>query len=153
MPSELTSVFPGDKVGGMVEGSINGSVLPRSIPESQQLAASTFPTASSKQPSRTTSSDAGEMAASVTSCNFSVKPDVFRYYPGPHKSKRDSKRGQAQRLRVDPSPNIPWTDIDDLLSPAELDAFPKFEGEALERGAQGTCVEAQFAYRSDDWIF
>ena len=80
------------------------------------------------------------MAASITSCNFSLK-DNFRHYDGPPKSKRSQKRDRAYGFKVDPSPHIPFIDIDDILrsSSAGLGPVPEFTDDILEGDDKGTC--------------
>jgi hypothetical protein len=82
------------------------------------------------------------MAATITSGNVSL--DIFRHYNGPPKPKRSQKRDQAPRRKVDPVPDIPFTDIDDILRSdlAGQGPGPEFAGGAVMGGSRGTCERA-----------
>lgn len=87
------------------------------------------------------------MAATVTSGNVFLEPtNIFRHYDGPPKPKRIRKRNQTLGRKVNPSPNIPFTDIDDILRSdlAEPGLVPEFGGDAVEGGSQGTCEAAMY---------
>ena len=75
------------------------------------------------------------MAATVTSGTVSLTPtDVFCYYNRPPKPKQGWKRDQTPRRKVDPSPDVPFIDIEDILGSdfAGLGPVSEFGGDAVE---------------------
>jgi hypothetical protein len=82
------------------------------------------------------------MAAPIASATISLKPpDIFRHYDGPPKPNRGRKRDRAPRRKVDLSPDVLFTDIDDLVRGdlAGPGLVPEFGGDAVEGGSRGTC--------------
>jgi hypothetical protein len=87
------------------------------------------------------------MASTIASGIISLEqPDIFCRYNGPPKPKpnQSQKRDQAPRRKVDPSPDISFIGIDDILHSdlAGLGPAPEFGGEAVEGGSRGTCESA-----------
>jgi hypothetical protein len=82
------------------------------------------------------------MAATITSSTISLKPpDIFRHYNRLPKPNRGWKRDRTPRRKVDLSPNILFTNIDDLVrgNLARLGLVLEFGGDAVEGGSRGTC--------------